>query len=131
MNYTAIYNALMYRCKDRERPGEYCELHHILPKCLGGLNDSDNLVYLTYREHTLAHWLLHRIHPENSDLAFSLHILVYARTKYKYYKPSRILLDESYHANIHGQLNKIPKVKKVKTRKEWVPGVGFTKIQYT
>lgn len=34
------------------------ERHHILPRSLGGSNDPQNLVRLTYREHFLVHWLL-------------------------------------------------------------------------
>lgn len=34
------------------------EIHHILPKSLGGINEADNLVRLTYREHYIAHLLL-------------------------------------------------------------------------
>ena len=36
------------------------EIHHILPKSLGGTNDSYNLVKLTYFEHVIAHYLLAR-----------------------------------------------------------------------
>lgn len=36
----------------------YTEKHHIIPKSLGGTNDSENLVLLTGREHYVAHWLL-------------------------------------------------------------------------
>ncbi len=33
-------------------------IHHIVPKCVGGPNDPDNLIKLTYREHYLCHALL-------------------------------------------------------------------------
>lgn len=36
----------------------YTEKHHILPKCLGGLNNEDNLVRLTAKEHFIVHMLL-------------------------------------------------------------------------
>lgn len=36
----------------------YYERHHILPRSLGGLNNTDNLVLLTPREHFVCHWLL-------------------------------------------------------------------------
>lgn len=36
----------------------YTETHHILPKCLGGINDAANLVCLTAREHFVCHLLL-------------------------------------------------------------------------
>ena len=36
----------------------YTEKHHILPKCLGGSNNEDNLVRLTAKEHFIIHMLL-------------------------------------------------------------------------
>lgn len=36
----------------------YTERHHIIPKSMGGLDDNDNLVILTAREHYIAHLLL-------------------------------------------------------------------------
>jgi hypothetical protein len=36
----------------------YTEKHHILPKCLGGSNNEDNLVRLTAKEHFIIHILL-------------------------------------------------------------------------
>lgn len=35
--------------------------HHIVPRCMGGNNDSSNLVDLTYREHFICHRLLIKI----------------------------------------------------------------------
>lgn len=37
---------------------EYYELHHIIPKCMGGTNNKENLVKFTAREHYIAHLLL-------------------------------------------------------------------------
>jgi hypothetical protein len=34
------------------------ERHHIVPESLGGTSERTNLVWLTYREHFLVHWLL-------------------------------------------------------------------------
>lgn len=36
----------------------YTEVHHILPKCLGGENTKDNLIELPWMIHILAHYLL-------------------------------------------------------------------------
>lgn len=47
---------------------EHSERHHIMPRCLGGTDDEDNLIYLTYREHFIAHKLLAEENPENNDL---------------------------------------------------------------
>lgn len=66
MDYQKIYNQLIKRAVDESRKkvknGVYYELHHIIPKCLGGQDTQSNLVLLTAREHLLAHWLLALIH---------------------------------------------------------------------
>lgn len=60
MNYEKIYNQLIEKCKNRGRIGidVYTEIHHILPRCMGGNDDETNLVQLTGREHFIAHALL-------------------------------------------------------------------------
>lgn len=45
----------------RSKNGEvYYEIHHIIPKSLGGLDSEENLVLLTGREHFICHWLLYK-----------------------------------------------------------------------
>jgi len=61
MNYVKHYSYLIERSKDR-KISSYVELHHIVPKCLGGNDDPSNLVKLTAREHYIAHVLLAKIH---------------------------------------------------------------------
>ena len=61
MNYQKIYDAIIVHRKINFAPG-YTESHHILPKCMGGSDDSDNIVRLTAREHYVCHWLLWKIH---------------------------------------------------------------------
>lgn len=62
MNYFLAYQRLIAKAKARVCPEGYVERHHILPKALGGSDDSSNLVALTAREHFLAHVLLAKIH---------------------------------------------------------------------
>jgi hypothetical protein len=62
MNYFLAYQRLVAKAKARVCPEGYVERHHILPKALGGSDDSSNLVALTAREHFLAHVLLAKIH---------------------------------------------------------------------
>lgn len=47
----------------------YTERHHIIPRCIGGSDEPDNLVRLTLREHFLAHWLLWKAYPNSWKLA--------------------------------------------------------------
>lgn len=61
MNYRQIYNILIQ--KRLVSPlivtkGLYTELHHVLPKSLGGSDAPANMVRLTGREHYVAHKLL-------------------------------------------------------------------------
>ena len=67
MNYQLIYTQLINRGKTRELNG-YKECHHIIPKCIGGNDNPDNLVYLTAREHFIAHKLLCEIYPNNKGI---------------------------------------------------------------
>jgi hypothetical protein len=67
MNYKNVHDSIIERSKSRQTiSGQYYEKHHILPKCLGGTNDRDNLVKLTAREHFLIHRLLCKIHQNDS-----------------------------------------------------------------
>jgi hypothetical protein len=65
MNYTLAYQRLIAKAGIRVYVDGYVEQHHILPKTLGGSNDNSNLVFLTAREHFLAHMLLAKIHGGN------------------------------------------------------------------
>jgi hypothetical protein len=59
MNYLNIYADLINKSRQRlitSRIGFH--LHHIVPKSLGGTDDLENLVFLTHKEHMLAHTLL-------------------------------------------------------------------------
>jgi len=67
MNWTKHYELLIEKAKNRDLQG-YTELHHIIPKCMGGSNKKDNLVRLTAREHFIAHLLLTKIYPDKSYL---------------------------------------------------------------
>lgn len=67
MNYKKHYDLLIYKAKNRNLD-EYGEWHHIIPLCLNGEDDSENLVKLTPEEHYVAHQLLVKIYPNNYSL---------------------------------------------------------------
>ena len=50
------------------------EKHHIHPRALGGDNSKNNIAYLTYREHFLAHWLLTKftVGKANKSMLYAL-----------------------------------------------------------
>lgn len=62
MNHFLAYQRLVAKATARVCPEGYVERHHILPKALGGSDDSSNLVALTAREHFVAHVLLAKIY---------------------------------------------------------------------
>ena len=70
--YEKWYNNLIEKAKSRnwtrDSAPEYVELHHIIPKSLGGSNDSSNLVFLTAKEHCVAHQLLCRYGDTNQRI---------------------------------------------------------------
>jgi hypothetical protein len=75
MNYQKIYNNLIEKRKKEllfKKQDYYCENHHIIPVCLGGLNDKENLVNLYAREHFICHLLLCKIYPTESSLFYAL-----------------------------------------------------------
>jgi len=72
MNYKKHYDLLINRGRNRNLEG-YKETHHILPRCLGGTDDPGNLVDLTAEEHYVAHQLLIKIYPNNTELIWAAH----------------------------------------------------------
>jgi NUMOD3 motif len=59
--YSRWYKNIILAAQTQERKRTkmiYFEKHHILPKSLGGNNESDNLVWLTSKEHLICHLLL-------------------------------------------------------------------------
>ena len=71
MNYKKIYDQIINRAKTRIVSG-YKERHHIIPRCMGGTDNLENLVELTAREHFMAHKLLCEIYPNNDKLQYAL-----------------------------------------------------------
>ena len=78
MNYQKIHDQIIKRSLLEDRikgRGTYYEEHHIVPRCLGGLDNKENLVLLTAREHFLVHLLLIRIYPENYKLIYAFTLM--------------------------------------------------------
>jgi hypothetical protein len=81
MNYRKLYQDL---CQSRQKlsrkkgQGTYFEEHHIVPECMNGSNDLENLVLLTGKEHYLAHALLCEIYPKNKKLKHAYWFMVNA-----------------------------------------------------
>lgn len=69
--YYKQYNNLIDKCIQMESEGYsedvYTEVHHILPKCMGGTNKKDNLVRMPVRYHIFAHIFLMKAFPNNNN----------------------------------------------------------------
>lgn len=101
MSYVEFINNILntrgrFNCGDN-----YCERHHIIPKCMGGSNDDDNLIDLLAHEHYMAHKLLALEHPDNDKLVYAWHMMAVAKKDERGYE----IPDEDYdilremHAN--------------------------------
>lgn len=80
MNYKRHYDLLITRGKNRMLDG-YVEKHHIIPRCMGGTDDVENLVQLTPEEHYLAHQLLIKMYPDVRGLARATQLMTIHHTK--------------------------------------------------
>jgi hypothetical protein len=108
MNHLKVYENIIIKAKSENRikllrkdiDYIYYENHHILPKCLGGLNNNENLVLLTAREHFLCHKLLTYIYPKNKKIIHAFHLMTFMN-KRKYAISSR---DYSYAIEMFREL---------------------------
>lgn len=90
MNYASHYCALISkRLRNPITKADcYVEKHHIIPKSEGGLDEPDNLVNLTAREHYIAHRLLAHIY-DDEKMWCAIHFLSYSKHANQYV-PSRV-----------------------------------------
>ena len=103
MNYEKIYNQIVERSKKEGRKKYrkdnikyvYYEKHHIIPRCMGGSDEKDNLVLLTAREHFICHWLLVRIYTDNKKLIYSFHAMCKQNKSGNRYNPSSRVYEEA------------------------------------
>lgn len=71
MSYNDLINNVI-ETRGRFNCGKiYHERHHIVPRCMGGTDDIDNLVDLFAKEHFIAHKLLAQENPENYKLVYA------------------------------------------------------------
>jgi len=68
----------------------YKERHHIIPRCMGGSDEVDNLVDLTPEEHFVAHQLLVKIYPENIRLVRACDVMSKDTKVNKYWRRNKM-----------------------------------------
>lgn len=71
MDYLKIYNKIIERSKNRTDINGYFEIHHIIPRSLGGTDTENNLTKLTLKEHYICHMLLVDIYPNSIKLKYA------------------------------------------------------------
>lgn len=83
MNYQKVYDQLVEKCKprglDKTSVDFYTEIHHVIPRCLGGDDKQGNLIMLSGREHYIAHMLLWKLYPNNSKLMHAAWMMSHVR----------------------------------------------------
>jgi rubrerythrin len=90
MNYQKIYDSIIEKARSEDRVKVkkdnanyvYYERHHIIPKCLGGGDEEENLVLLTAREHFICHKLLTYIFPNKRKIATAFHYMIFGKGHY-------------------------------------------------
>lgn len=65
--YTRWYYAIIQKRRVADTD-DRSEIHHIIPRSLGGSDGADNLVRLSYHDHAWCHWLLTKM-TSGTDLA--------------------------------------------------------------
>ena len=92
MNYTKIYDDFIEDRKSSKEVNGYFEVHHIVPRSLGGSDEPENLIKLTPSDHFFAHLLLAKIH--GGTMATALFFMVGERSRSaKGYKAKRWAYD--------------------------------------
>ena len=70
------------------------EVHHILPKCLGGNDNKNNLCELSIEDHILAHLLLVNIYPEHAGILWSALVMLCGSNNGKRSETQKLFSDD-------------------------------------
>jgi len=134
MNYKNHYDKLIIRAQllSRGRTDTYCEQHHIIPRCIGGLDTGDNLVLLTPEEHYIAHLLLVKIYPLETGLIYAANIMANRNNKqYGWIKRKFSIQNSIDHTGMYHTKEAIAKMKlAIENRKQKDPELFLAKQRY-
>lgn len=87
--YTKWYYSIINTARQRLLTVDK-DRHHIIPRCLGGTDEPNNLVNLTYREHFIVHLLLIRM-VADKDIYKLVHAIIRFTKKVKNSKEYNLL----------------------------------------
>jgi NUMOD3 motif len=87
MNHQKIYDNIIAKAKSENRKKckksdinyVYYDNHHIIPACIGGGDEKENMQLLTDKEHYVCHKLLTYIYKGNRKLACAFHKMTYSK----------------------------------------------------
>jgi hypothetical protein len=106
--YTRWYHQIIARAQTRALPNDiYAEVHHIVPRSLGGNNLKGNLVKLTGREHFICHWLLTKMvsGKEQKKMAYACKRMMHSKNSLQ----ERYKISSRIYENLKIQLNTVLK----------------------
>jgi hypothetical protein len=129
MDYQKTYEKLINNAKIQSRKKSkkyYYEKHHIIPKCLNGTNEKENLVLLTAKEHFIAHKLLTKIYKGNKKINHAFHLMSFMnKRKYEISaKDYDYVIKIIKHTPISDETR--TKLKNIKHTKEWNEKISKT-----
>lgn len=108
--YIGYYNELLMYAdkrwpglKKNNYPNDCLNVHHRIPRCVGGKDYDDNLVLLSYEAHILAHLLLYRAFPNIVGFAKSAKLML---------RPLEGVFENLENINILHKIREIAKIKK-------------------
>lgn len=103
MNYQKIYNDIINKYKIlnlQKYEKEYLETHHIIPRCVGGLDNEENLVNLPAREHFICHLLLPKIYKNDFNKYTKLFQALFMMSVMKNSKQDRHIITSKQYEKI-------------------------------
>lgn len=119
MNYLAIYKNIIDRAitENRIKGGDiYYERHHIIPRCVGGTNNKQNLVLLTSKEHFICHKLLCEIYPDQPKLKYAVWAMLNIRELNKEKQSRNYRIGVREYERLRSEY-----VNELMTRENWIP----------
>ena len=117
--YTKVYYQIIERRIGKHLSKRLTHNHHIIPKSLGGSDNKENLIRLSYREHYVCHHLLTKMMKNKNDyhrMACAFHYMMYAKN-----------MDKVYTSR---QFDIAVKIMTEAKRGRSSPGLGVTKESY-